>query len=55
MDLQEFADKLGISYKTAYRRYKSGMIPGAKQFVKNGKVFIPDDVVDTLLSENVGV
>lgn len=54
MDLQEFADKLGISYKTAYRRYKSGMIPGAKQFVKNGKVFIPDDVVDTLLSENVG-
>lgn len=54
MDLQEFADKLGISYKTAYRRYKSGMIPGAKQFVKNGKVFIPDDVVDTLLSENTG-
>ena len=52
MDLQEFADKLGISYKTAYRRYKSGMIPGAKQFVQNGKVFIPDDVVDTLLGEN---
>lgn len=52
MDLQEFADKLGISYKTAYRRYKSGMIPGAKQFVKNGKVFIPDDVVDTLISED---
>lgn len=53
MDLQEFADTLGISYKTAYRRYKSGMIPGAKQFVKNGKVFIPDDVVDALLSENI--
>lgn len=52
MDLQEFADKLGISYKTAYRRYKSGMIPGAKQFVKNGKVFIPDDVVDILIRED---
>lgn len=54
MDLQEFADKFGISYKTAYRRYKRGMIPGARQFVKNGKVFIPDDVVGTLLSENTG-
>ena len=41
MTLQEYANRLGISYSTAHKRFKAGKIPGA-YLNKYRKIEVPD-------------
>lgn len=47
MKLSEYAEKNSISYRTAWRHYKLGLIPNAKQ-LSSGTIVIEDEKTKTL-------
>ncbi len=46
MKLSVYARKLGISYRTAYRWFKAGSVPGYQ--TATGTIIITDPVVETV-------
>jgi predicted site-specific integrase-resolvase len=44
MKLSQYAKKLGVCYKTAWRYYKDGSIPGAYQ-LPSGTIIVPDKAI----------
>jgi len=46
MKLSVYARKLGISYRTAYRWFKAGQVPGYP--TATGTIIITDPVVETV-------
>jgi putative resolvase len=44
MKLSQYAKKLGVCYKTAWRYYKDGSIPGAYQ-LPSGTIIVPDNAI----------
>jgi len=42
MKLNKFAEKLGITYQTAWKWYKAGRIHGAYQ-TETGTILVPED------------
>lgn len=44
MKLSDYAERLGISYRTAWNHYKKGYIPGAYQ-LPSKTIIVPDDSV----------
>ena len=51
MKLSEYAEKNSISYKTAWRHYKLGLIPNAKQ-LSTGTIVIDDESAKTSTEEH---
>lgn len=47
MKLSVYANKVGVSYKTAHRWFQSGKIPGAYQ-IGTGTVIVPDSAIPEL-------
>lgn len=44
MKLSQYAKELGICYKTAWRHYHDGSIPGAYQ-LRSGTIIVPDKAI----------
>jgi len=51
MKLSEYAEKNSISYRTAWRHYKLGLIPNAKQ-LSTGTIVIDDESAKTSTEEH---
>ena len=51
MKLSEYAEKNSISYRTAWRHYKLGLIPNAKQ-LSTGTIVIDDESATTSTEEH---
>ena len=51
MKLSEYAEKNSISYRTAWRHYKLGLIPNAKQ-LSTGTIVIDDEISKTSTEEH---
>ena len=45
MKLSEYANKLGIGYRTAWNHYKQGKIKNAYQ-IESGTIIIPEEIVE---------
>ena len=52
MTLRQYADKLGIHYRTAWNHFKRGLIPGAYQ-LPTGTIIVPDE--DSAKAQRVAV
>ncbi len=44
MTLRQYADKLGIHYRTAWNHFKRGLIPRAYQ-LPTGTIIVPDSAL----------
>lgn len=51
MKLSTYANKLGISYYTAWRHFHKGYIEGAYQ-LESGTIIVPDDIVEEVPDED---
>ena len=51
MKLSEYAEKNSISYRTAWRHYKLGLIPNARQ-LSSGTIVIEDELAKTSTEEH---
>ena len=47
MRLRDFANKIGVSYSTALRMFRSGKIPGAYR-LPTGTISVPDESVEII-------
>jgi len=46
MTLHEYAEKVGIKYRTAHAHFKQGKIIGAFK-TPAGQIVVPDDILET--------
>jgi putative resolvase len=53
MKLSQYAKKLGVCYKTAWRYWKAHQIPGAYQ-LPSGTVIVPDSAIPVYNKNNSG-
>lgn len=49
MKLSTYAERVGVTWKTANRWFHDGQIPGAWQ-TETGRIFVPDDIFDNELN-----
>lgn len=50
MKLQEYADLIGCTYRTAQNHFKQGKIP--KAFKVGRIIYVPDNILELLQEEN---